>query len=204
MAGGVLLDGPYVQDGDRSVRCLGEELLADPKERAENLMIVDLMRNDLSRVCVPGTVAVDGFLRVETHPHVHQLVSTVRGRVAPDVSRPEAVRAAFPGGSMTGAPKVRTMQFIDRLEGGPRGVYSGALGYFALSGAVDLSIVIRTIVATDDAATIGVGGAVIALSDPDDEVQEMLLKARTTLRALRQAQSAVPAGKRELLAGSVR
>jgi para-aminobenzoate synthetase len=135
---------------------------------------------------------------------VHQLVSTVRGRLAADVSRPQAVRAAFPGGSMTGAPKVRTMQFIDRLEDGPRGVYSGALGYFALSGAVDLSIVIRTIVATEDAATIGVGGAVIALSDPDDEVQEMLLKARTTLRALRQAQAAAPAGKRELLAGSVR
>jgi para-aminobenzoate synthetase len=112
------------------------------------------------------------------------LVSTIRGVLRLDRSPVDCVRAAFPGGSMTGAPKVRTMEIIDRLEDGPRGIYSGSLGWFALSGAVDLSIVIRTIVVTGDRATFGMGGAIVALSDPEEEFQETLIKSRATTAAI--------------------
>jgi para-aminobenzoate synthetase len=173
---------------------LARDLGQSPKDRAENLMIVDLLRNDLGVVAEPGTVQVTRLFDVETFAAVHQLVSTVEAQLRPDVSPVDCVRAAFPGGSMTGAPKRRTMQIIDRLEGGGRGVYSGALGYFSLTGAVDLSIVIRTLVVYPDRVTLGVGGAVTALSDPRTEVEEMLLKAKAPLRALARAM-AHPAGK---------
>jgi para-aminobenzoate synthetase len=178
---------------------IAEELRICEKDRAENLMIVDLLRNDLGAVSEIGSVHVPVIFDVETYATVHQLVSTVRSQLRPDVSPVRCVQSAFPGGSMTGAPKRRTMQIIDRLETAGRGIYSGALGYFAFSGAVDLSIVIRTIVLAGDRAHVGAGGAIVALSDPAEEITEMQLKARAPLDALR-AEAATQAAARRRVA----
>ncbi len=168
-------------------RALHDDLLEDEKTFAEHLMIVDLLRNDLGRVCEMDTVRVPQLRVVETYPTVHQLISTITGSLRADRSPVECVRACFPGGSMTGAPKLRTMEIIDSMERTARGVYSGGLGYFGLDGSVDLSIVIRTIVLRPGATTIGAGGAIVMQSDPEEEFDEILLKARAPMAAIAEA-----------------
>ncbi|MGS0894737.1 aminodeoxychorismate synthase component I [Burkholderia stagnalis] len=167
-----------------------DDLLGSEKDRAENLMIVDLLRNDLGRVCELSTVDVPRLFDVESYSHVHQLVSTISGTLKRGVSSVECVRAAFPGGSMTGAPKLRTMEIIDRLEAGPRGVYSGAFGWFGLSGACDLNIVIRSLAILPGKARFGVGGALTALSDPEEEFVETMVKARNLIEAIESLKAA--------------
>ncbi|NUR09627.1 MAG: anthranilate synthase component I family protein [Nocardioidaceae bacterium] len=165
-------------DDDESQRHL---LATDPKFRAENLMIVDLLRNDLSIVCEPGTVDVPVLMDVESYATVHQLVSTVRGRLRPEVTPVEALRALFPPGSMTGAPKRRTMEVIDAVESSARGAYAGAFGWVGADGRADLGVVIRTLVARPEGDgwryTLGTGGGITVRSDVEEEWAETRWKA---------------------------
>jgi para-aminobenzoate synthetase component 1 len=163
---------------------LAAELRTSEKDRAELLMIVDLERNDLGRVCEPGTIRVDDLFRLETHPTVHHLVATVSGSLRPGCDAVDCIRAMFPGGSITGAPKIRAMQVIAELETRRRNVYTGAIGYLGFDGDCDLNIAIRTITCSGGLATYHAGGGIVWDSDPASEYQETLDKARAMTAAI--------------------
>jgi para-aminobenzoate synthetase component I len=171
-----------------SDRLQQEELAGSAKDRAENVMIVDLLRNDLSRVSVPGTVKVPELCVIEQHPAVFQMVSTITGRLRPDCDRLDLLAASFPGGSMTGAPKIAAMNILEELEPKVRGYYSGCQGYLGFDGSMDLSIIIRSVQLVGRRAIVGAGGAVVYDSDPEQEWREALHKADAPLRALAEVQ----------------
>ncbi|MCF7985361.1 MAG: aminodeoxychorismate synthase component I [Thiohalocapsa sp.] len=176
------IKGTTRRDPDPAVdRALAAALALSPKDRAENVMIVDLLRNDLGRCCVPGSVRVPRLLEVESFAGVHHLVSTVTGRLAPGQDALSLLRACFPGGSITGAPKRRTMQIIDALEGEPRGVYCGSIGYVGFDGAMDCNIAIRTLTFAEATLGFWAGGGLVADSRCDAEWAEIGIKARAML-----------------------
>ncbi|MBI4402440.1 MAG: anthranilate synthase component I family protein [Nitrospirae bacterium] len=166
-------------------RRLAEELLTNTKERAEHLMLVDLERNDLGRVCRYGTVKADEFMVVERYSHVSHIVSNITGQLRDDLGGFDLIRAVFPGGTITGVPKIRCMEIIESLEPVRRGPYTGSLGYLSWSGDLDLNIVIRTVVLTGDRGHLQVGAGIVADSDPSREYEETLYKAAALLAALR-------------------
>ncbi len=164
-------------------RSIGE-LTGSAKERAEHVMLIDLERNDLGRLCEPGTVQVDEFMVVESYAHVHHIVSNVSGRLRPEIAPGDVVRALFPGGTITGCPKVRCMQLIGDLEGVGRGAYTGAIGYLARDGSMDLNILIRTMTLHDGVLEWRAGAGIVADSEPERELDETRAKARGLLRSL--------------------
>lgn len=176
---------------------LARELREDPKECAEHVMLLDLGRNDAGRVSQPGTVQVTDCMQIERYSHVMHLVSNVTGQLRPDVSPCDALRAGFPAGTVSGAPKIRAMEIISELEGEQRGVYAGAVGYFSHSGNLDTAIALRTMVMKDGQAYIQAGGGIVADSNPTAEYQESMHKARALLRALDMAEELAATRERQ-------
>ena len=167
---------------------LADELKNDPKERAEHVMLVDLGRNDAGRVSIPGSVKVSQFMDIERYSHVMHLVSNVTGQLRPELTSYDALRAGFPAGTVSGAPKIRAMEIISELEGEQRGIYAGAVGYFSHSGNLDTAITLRTMVLQNGHAYIQAGGGIVADSNPSEEYQESLNKAKALIRALDEAE----------------
>jgi anthranilate synthase component I len=164
-------------------RALQQQLIASAKERAEHIMLIDLERNDLGRVCEAGSVEVSELMTLESYAHVHHIVSNVRGRLRADAGPGDVLRAVFPGGTITGCPKVRAMEIIAELEGVGRGPYTGAMGYLSLDGRMDLNILIRTLVCEGERATLRAGAGIVADSEPQAELAETRAKARGLLQA---------------------
>jgi anthranilate synthase component 1 len=180
--------GTRPRSGDPAVDALrAEDLLADPKERAEHLMLVDLARNDLSRVCRPGSVVVSEYMEVDRFSHVLHLSSTVQGTLLPGTDAVDVLRATFPAGTLSGAPKIRAMEIIDELEPTRRGQYGGAVGYFDLAGDADLAIAIRTGLLRDGTLHVQAGAGIVADSVPATEHEECRTKAAAVLRAAHRA-----------------
>lgn len=167
-----------------SDRALAKELHAHPKERAEHVMLIDLERNDLGRVCTAGSVRVDEFMTIESYAHVHHIVSNVRGELRPQVTAGAALAAVFPGGTITGCPKVRCMELIAELEGRARGAYTGSFGYLTLNGEMDMNILIRSIAVCGGELSLRAGAGIVADSVPESELAETRAKARGVLKAL--------------------
>lgn len=167
--------------GDELMR---RSLLESEKERAEHVMVVDLERNDLGKVSLPGSVSVEDFMNIESYPTLHHMVSKVRGLLRPEVDSPQALKALFPGGSITGTPKIRATEIIEEIEGRPRGLYTGCFGYIDLSGNMDMTMAIRTAVIRDNKLKLGIGSGIVVDSEPEAEFEETTLKASAFLRAL--------------------
>ncbi len=172
---------------DEEDKRLAEELKADPKERAEHLMLVDLGRNDLGRVCKPGTVKVPELMTIENYSHVMHLVSSVTGRLSPEANAFDLFQACFPAGTVSGAPKIRAMQIIDELEPIRRGPYAGSVGYFSYTGNMDMAITIRTLFFHKGTATMQAGAGIVADSVPSREYQECQDKAAALFAAVQRA-----------------
>ena len=177
--------GTYPRSADlQEDQALARALVVNPKERAEHVMLVDLERNDLGRICRAGSVRADESLVVESYAHVHHIVSNVSGELSAGVTPGQVIRALFPGGTITGCPKLRTMQIIAELEGAARGAYTGSMGYINRDGSLDLNILIRTLMQDGDTLVLRAGGGIVADSDPARELQETRAKARGMLAAL--------------------